>query len=168
MRRSPTMLIAALPLSAVALTACAPTQIIQVPTVTVQSVRLTRLSLPGGFGGTPIADVTLNLRVGNPNPIALRMANIVSDVIIDGSTVGRVNLPNVGVPARGTADQVANVSIPVTLNTAASFLKIARGQLVTYRLDGGFTADLGPLGLQNFGPFTLSQGQWKQEPILPF
>ena len=68
----------------------------------------------------------------------------------------------------GAADQLAQVSVPVTLNTAASFLKVARGQLVTYRVDGGFTADFGPLGLQQFGPFTLSQGQWKQSPIIPF
>lgn len=72
------------------------------------------------------------------------------------------------VPARGSADQDADLSIPVTLNTAASFLKVARGQQVSYRLDGTFTADFGPLGLKNFGPFTLSQGQWKQPPVLPF
>ena len=151
-----------------ALTACAPTQVLQVPTVEVQSVRLTRLSLPGGLGGAPVADLSLNLKVSNPNPIGLRMANILTDVVVDGSRVGQVELPNVNVPARGSANQTANVSIPVTLNTAASFLKIARGQGVTYRLDGGFTADFGPLGLQRFGPFTLAQGQWKQEPILPF
>ncbi|THF88449.1 Water stress and hypersensitive response domain-containing protein [Deinococcus sp. KSM4-11] len=163
MRRTVTLWLTLLPLSA-----CAPTQVIQVPTVDVQSVRLTRLSLPGGLGGAPVADLTLNLRVGNPNVIGLRMADIVSDVIIDGAKVGHVNLPNVNVPAHGSADQVANVSIPVTLETASAFLKVARGQLVTYRLDGGFTADFGPLGLQHFGPFTLAQGQWKQNPILPF
>ncbi|GHF29047.1 LEA14-like dessication related protein [Deinococcus metalli] len=159
---------APLALLTLCLGACAPTQIIQVPTVDVQSVRLTRLSLPGGLGGAPVADVSLTLKVGNANAIGLRMADIASDVIIDGTRVGHVNLPNVNVPARGSAEQVANVSIPVTLDTAAAFLKIARGQLVTYRLDGGFAADFGPLGLQRFGPFTLAQGQWKQNPIIPF
>jgi LEA14-like dessication related protein len=156
-------------LPALILGACAPLQqVIQVPQVDVQGVRLNSLTLPGGFGRAPMANLTVNLRVTNPNPLPLRVANLAGSLIIDGANVGNVNFPNVALPARGSADQVAEVSVPVTLNTAASFLKVARGQLVTYRLDGGFTADLGPLGLQPFGPFTLSQGQWKQDPIIPF
>lgn len=171
MRRCLPALLPAL-LTMLPLSACAPGQllprVLQVPTVDVQGVRLTRLTLPGGLGSTPVAEVSLDLRVTNSNGLPLRLTNIVSDIIVDGARVGQVELPNVHVPARGVAQQTANVAIPVTLGTAASFLKIARGQLVTYRLDGGFTADFGPLGLQSFGPFTLAQGQWKQHPILPF
>lgn len=154
-----------------ALTACTPTQVLQVPTVNVQSVRLTSLRVPGGLfnaSGPPTANLTLNLLVTNPNPIPLRMANIAGNLIIDGADVGTVNLPNVDLPASGSAQQAANVAIPVTLDTAANFLKVARGQLVTYRLDGSFTANFGLLGAQTFGPFTLSQGQWKQAAIIPF
>lgn len=153
------------------LAACSPTQVIQVPTVDIQNVRLTSLSVPGGLfsaGGAPTANVTMTLLVTNPNALPLRMANIAGHLIIDGADVGEVNLPNVNLPARGEAQQVAQVAIPVTLNTAANFLKVARGQQVTYRLDGSFTANFGPLGAQTFGPFTLSQGQWKQPAILPF
>ncbi|AKH16186.1 MULTISPECIES: LEA type 2 family protein [Deinococcus] len=156
-------------LPALLLGACAPLQqIALVPQVEVQGVRLTSLTLPGGFGRAPVANLTLNLRVTNPNPLPLRVANLAGSLIIDGANVGDVTFPNVALPARGSAEQLAQVSVPVTLNTAASFLKVARGQLVTYRVDGGFTADFGPLGLQQFGPFTLSQGQWKQDPIIPF
>ncbi len=156
-------------LTLLGLAACAPgPQVLQVPGVAVQSVRLTRLSLPGGLSGAPVADVAMTLRVTNPNPIALRMTNIAATLVIDGADVGQASFPRVNVPARGSADQDADLSIPVTLNTAASFLKVARGQQVSYRLDGTFTADFGPLGLKNFGPFTLSQGQWKQPPVLPF
>ena len=157
-------------MSALTLSACTPTQpIVQVPSVDVQQVRLTGLTLPGGLGGGPaVAHLTMDLAVTNPNPLPLRMANLGGQLVIDGAEVGQVQFPNVNLPARGTAQQVANVSIPVTLNTAASFLKVARGQLVTYRLDGGFSLNLGPLGEQAFGPFTLAQGQWKQPPILPF
>lgn len=151
------------------LSACAPaSQVLQVPTIEVQSVRLTRLSLPGGLGGAPVADLKLKLRVTNPNAVPLKMSNIAATLVIDGAPVGRAEFPHVSVPARGLADQDADVTIPVTLPTAASFLKVARGQQVTYRLDGTFTADFGPLGPKNFGPFTLSQGQWKQNPIIPF
>ncbi len=156
-------------LVACGLAACAPApQVLQVPSVEVQSVRLTRLSLPGGLGGAPVADLKLMLRVVNPNVVPLKMTNIQATLVIDGAQVGQAAFPRVNVPARGSADQEADVSIPVTLSTAASFLKVARGQQVTYRLDGTFTADFGPLGPKNFGPFTLSQGQWKQNPIIPF
>ncbi|GAA0505156.1 LEA type 2 family protein [Deinococcus depolymerans] len=155
--------------AALSLSACAPLQqILQVPRVDVQNVYLQSLTLPGGFGNAPVANLTLNLRVTNPNPLPLRLANLAGTLVIDGAEVGQVSFPNVAIPASGVAEQRADVSIPVTLNTAASFLKVARGQLVTYRVDGGFTADFGPLGLQDFGPFTLAQGQWKQAPILPF
>ncbi|MDV6375208.1 LEA type 2 family protein [Deinococcus arenicola] len=158
-----------LTLAAYGLAACAPApQALQVPTLEVQSVRLTRLSLPGGLGGAPVADLKLKLRVNNANVIALKMSNISATLVIDGAPVGQADFPRVNVPARGSADQEADVSLPVTLSTAASFLKVARGQQVTYRLDGTFTADFGPLGLKNFGPFTLSQGQWKQAPVIPF
>ncbi|UBV41535.1 LEA type 2 family protein [Deinococcus taeanensis] len=166
MRRVPA---AALALSALALSACAPlNQVVQVPQVDVQQVRLTSLTLPGGFSRAPVAQLTMTLRVTNPNPLPLRLANLAGSLVIDGAPVGDVTFPNVDLPARGSAEQVAQITLPVTLNTAAAFLKVARGQLVTYRVDGGFTADFGPLGLQNFGPFTLSQGQWKQAPIIPF
>lgn len=156
-------------LAACGLAACAPaSQVLQVPTLEVQSVRLTRLSLPGGLGGAPLADLKLKLRVTNANAVPLKMSNIAATLVIDGAQVGQAEFPRVNVPARGSADQEADVSIPVTLSTAASFLKVARGQQVTYRLDGTFTADFGPLGPKNFGPFTLSQGQWKQQPIIPF
>lgn len=157
-------------LAALTVSACAPTQaVLQVPSVDVQQVRLTGLSLPGGFGSGPaVAQLTIDLAVTNPNPLPLRLANLAGQLVIDGSEVGQVTFPNLNLPARGTAQQVANVAIPVTLSTANSFLKVARGQLVTYRLDGGFSVNLGPLGEQAFGPFTLSQGQWKQAPILPF
>lgn len=152
-----------------ALSACAPLQqVFQVPQVAVQDLRLTRLTLPGGLGAAPVADLSLTLRVTNPNPLPLRLANLGGTLVIDGFEVGQVSFPNVAIPARGEAQQPAELSIPVSLNTAASFLKVARGQLVTYRLDGQFSTDLGPLGLQSFGPFTLAQGQWKQPAILPF
>ncbi|OOV15308.1 LEA type 2 family protein [Deinococcus sp. LM3] len=161
--------VAALSTAALSLSACAPLQqIVQVPQVEVQNVTLTSLTLPGGFGSAPVANLSMNLQVTNPNPVPLRMANIAGTLIIDGAAVGDVSFPNVDIAARGVSNQRADLSIPVTLNTAASFLKVARGQLVTYRVDGGFTANFGPLGLQQFGPFTLSQGQWKQAPILPF
>ncbi len=158
----------AVALVALGLVGCAPNQLIQVPQIEVQEAYLASLTLPGLFSGPPVANIVLNLNVTNPNPVPLRLANITGRLIIDGSDVGAVSLPNIALPARGTASQVAEIALPVNLNTASSFLKIARGQQVTYRLDGQFATDLGPLGIQNFGPFTLSQGQWQQKALLSF
>lgn len=159
-------LLAVLPL--LALASCTPLQqAVKVPTMKVEGIRLNSLALPSGVRPAT-ANVTLKVRVTNPNAVPVRMANIFSTVIIDGEKVGDVNLPNVDLPASGDALQDANLDIPVTVSTASAFLKVARGQQVSYRLDGTFTADLGALGRPSFGPFTLSQGVWKQAPILPF
>ncbi|GBF06578.1 desiccation protectant protein Lea14 [Deinococcus aerius] len=156
------------PLLALGLGACAPAQpLVQVPTFEVQSVRLTRLNLPSGKDPA-LANLTLRLRVQNPNPVPVRLANIAGRFVIDGQEVGTVNLPNVSLPARGETEQRADLSLPVTLQTAGAFLRVARGQEVSYRVDGTFTADLGVLGRPTFGPFTLVQGVWRQPAILPF
>lgn len=155
------------PLLALCLAACMPTQpIIAVPTFQVQSVRLTGLTLPT-FTSSATAYLTLQLSVNNPNPIPLHMANVAGNFVLDGNQVAVINLPDVDLPARGSATQQANLTLPVTLTTAASFLKVARGQQVSYRLDGTFTADFGLLGRPSFGPFTLVQGVIQQPAILP-
>ena len=158
--------LAALGLAA-GLSACAPSQpIISVPTFQVQSVRLTGLTLP--LAGRPAtAYLSLQLLVNNPNPLPLRLANINGNLVLDGSTVAVVNLPDVALPARGEARQQADLALPITLDRLGSFLKVARGQQVPYRLDGTFTADLGLLGRPSFGPYTLVQGLLQQPAILP-
>lgn len=183
MRRLPLLPALALSSLAASLSACAPGQpLVQVPTVEVTRIQLTGLTLPassllgnllpGGLSGgavsVPTANVALDLRVTNPNALPLNMANLGADLIVDGAHMGHVDLPNVALPARGTAQQRAEIALPVTLDTAANFLKVARGQLVTYRLDGAFTLNLGALGQPTFRPFTLTQGQWKQAPLLNF
>lgn len=149
------------------LSACATTQpILAVPTFRVQSVRLTNLTLPG-FDHPGTAYVSLQLLVNNPNPLPLRLANIAGTFILDGKGLADVNLPDVDLPARGEALQQADLALPLTLDTLGSALKVARGQQVSYRLDGTFTADLGFLGRPSFGPYTLVQGLFQQPAILP-
>lgn len=152
---------------AAGLSACAPNQpILAVPTFRVQSVRLTNLTLPG-FGRPGTAYISLQLLVNNPNPLPLRLANIAGTFILDGANVGSVNLPDIDLPARGEALQQADLALPLTLGTLGSALKVARGQQVSYRLDGTFSADLGFLGRPSFGPYTLVQGVFQQPAILP-
>ena len=151
------------------LTACAPTgqRLAYPPVIEIESIRLTGLTLPAP-GRAAGAAVVLGLQVDNPNPFPLRVAQLAGTLVLDGQAVGAVVVPDLRLPARGQARHEAQLSLPVTLNTATAFLKVARGQEVSYRLDGTFTADLGPLGQPSFGPFTLSQGVWKQAPLRLF
>ncbi|MDO4245874.1 MAG: LEA type 2 family protein [Deinococcus sp.] len=150
------------------LTACGPTQqVIQPPGLQVQDITLARLSLPV-LGQPATAYVNLELAVSNPNPIAVRLAQIEAQLVVEGQYVGRVTVPDVNLPAQGQTVQRAQLQLPLTVNTMTTFLQIARGQEVSYRLDGSFKADLGPLGQPRFGPFTFSQGIWKQPAIQLF
>ena len=150
-----------------ALSACAPSQtILAVPTFSVQSVRLTSLTLPA-FGRPATAALSLQLLVNNPNPFPLRLANIAGTFVLDGSRVADINLPDVALPARGDAVQRADLVLPLTLDTLGNALRVARGQQVSYRVDGIFVADLGFLGRPSFGPYTLVQGLLQQPAILP-
>nr|WP_318636149.1 LEA type 2 family protein [Deinococcus detaillensis] len=147
------------------LSSCAPAlqQVIKVPTFSVVQTRLTGLSL----GSPAIARVTLKLRIDNPNPVPARLANINAHFYLNGSDVGTVDLPNVNLPPRGSADQDAFLEIPVSFQNTAIWLQVARGREMPYRLDGTFTADLGMLGKPSFGPYTLTQGLFQQPAILP-
>lgn len=159
---------ARLPLAAAALVAllgsCAPSQpFVQVPTLQVEQARLTGLTL----ASPAVAHVTLRLRVDNPNAVGLNLANIQGRFILNGSDVGAVSLPNVALAARGSAEQTALLDLPVSLETAGVWLKVARGQQMPYRVDGRFTADMGLLGQHTFGPYTLAQGLFQQPALLP-
>ena len=140
------------------LAACAPrTLSLEVPTYQVEGVRFARLDLPGP-GSPALAVLNLNLRVQNPNALGLRMANIGGQLFLDGAAVGQVDLPDVDLPARGEARQLAVVSVPISFANLGEFVKVARGDRVALRVDGSFTVNAGFLGRPVFGPFTLFQG----------
>lgn len=147
---------------------CGPgAQVVQVPQVEVESIRLASLSLPAA-GRSAEAEVQLGLRITNPNALPLRIAKVAATLVIEGERVGDLTLPDLDLPARGERRQQATFRLPVTLNTASTFLRVARGEEVSYRLDGTLSADLGPLGRPTFGPFTLSQGVWRQPALRLF
>ncbi len=145
------------------LSACAPTQVVQMPTIQVEQAQLTGLTL----ASPALAHVTLRLRVNNPNPVSLNIAHIQGRLILNGIDVGEVSLPNVALAARGSVVQQAQLDLPVSLATASTWLGVARGQEMPYRVDGSFTADMGVLGQHVFGPYTLAQGVFKQPALLP-
>lgn len=146
------------------LSACTPTQpVVQVPTMQVQQARLTGLTL----ASPAIAHVTLRLRVDNPNPVSLKLANIRGNFVLNGETVGTVNLPNVDLAAHGSSEQEALLDLPVSLAAAGTWLAVTRGEEMPYRVDGTFSADMGLLGQHTFGPYTLAQGLFRQPALLP-
>jgi LEA14-like dessication related protein len=153
--------------SSVTAVSCAPRQtILQVPEFRVESVALRSLTLPG-LARPAVATLSVGLRVRNPNPISVRLANASGRFLIDDLDVGRVNLPNVDLPANGEATQEAVVDLPVTVANLGVFLRVGRGEAVPYRIEGTFTVDAGLLGKPNFGPYVVAQGVLKQPRILP-
>ncbi len=162
-RRAPAFWLASALL--LSLGSCAPAlrQVIKVPTFSVEQTRLSGLTL----GSPATARVSLKLRITNPNPVAARLANINGHFYLNGADVGTVNLPNINLPAKGSAVQDALLELPVSLQTAAVWLQVARGREMPYRVDGTFTADFGALGQPSFGPYTLAQGLFRQAAILP-
>lgn len=161
----PVLLTAALLGSLTVLSSCAPalSRVVKVPTFSVQQTRLTGLTL----GSPALARVTLKLRIDNPNPVPARLANINGHFYLNGADVGTVNLPNINLPARGSTLQDALLEIPVSFQTTAIWLQVARGREMPYRVDAAFTADFGALGQPSFGPYTLAQGLFQQPAILP-
>lgn len=158
----PALLLAALP--ALVLSACAPRQtVLQVPEFVIEDVRLTafNVAIPAS------ATLTLRLRVYNPNPYPLRLARADGRFVLDGRDVGALALPNVDLPARAETSQNARLDLPVSLENLGLFLRVARGEAVSYRVDGTFTVDAGLLGRPTFGPYTLSQGVLRQPRLLP-
>lgn len=136
----------------------------QVPSFGASTVRLTHLTLPEQGA----AEIELTVQVRNPNPFAVRLHSFAAHLVLTGQPVAALMLPDIALSARGDAVQTVRASVPVSQDTAAEWLKVARGQRVPYRLDGTFTADLGTLGQPSFGPLTLVQGQCQQPAILPF
>lgn len=146
------------------LSACSPRQpFVRVPTIQVESARLTGLTL----ASPAVAHVSLRLRVENPNAVSLNLADIQGRFMLNGTDVGAVNLPNVALSARGSSLQEAQLDLPVSLSTASIWLKVARGQEMPYRVDGTFVANMGVLGSHSFGPYTLAQGLFQQPAFLP-
>lgn len=145
------------------LTACTTPVAVQPPQLSVESIRLEGITLQ-----PPTANIALRIAIENPNAVGLKMANIASEIIVNGKKIADLALPDVNVPATGRTIQPAKLNVPINLDALDTVLKVARGEQVSYRLDGKFTADLGVLGRPTFGPFTLAQGLWKQERILPF
>lgn len=139
--------------------------VVQVPTFEVQEVRLLNVGFSGLIPSS--ATLSLRLRVQNPNPFGIRVARAGGALFLDGQNVGSIELPNVELPPNGAGAQDANVTLPLNFSNAATFLRVARGEAVSYRVDGSFSVDAGLLGRPTFGPFTLAQGVLRQPRILP-
>ncbi|PYE55858.1 LEA type 2 family protein [Deinococcus yavapaiensis] len=139
--------------------------VVQVPTFEVQEIRLTSVGFTGLIPSS--ATLSLKLRVQNPNPFGIRVARAGGSLFLDGQNAGSIELPNVALSANGEATQSADVTLPLNLSNAATFLRAARGEAVSYRVDGTFSVDAGLLGRPTFGPFTLAQGVLRQPRILP-
>ncbi len=70
----------------------------------------------GGLGKSRTGSPTLELKVGirNPNPVGLKVVRLESDVLLNGSVVGRIQTPT-GMRIRANSTEVYPISVAAQL-----------------------------------------------------
>lgn len=152
----------ALALAVLGLAACSPVgTVIRTPQFELLEVGLERFD-PPGLGTPARAVVRLRLQGRNPNPFGGRIEEVAFDLMLDGRQAATAGTPGFDLPGGGTpAPIVVDVIVPVTPQNLEALLRIARGEAVSYRLDGSFRLDLGSLGKPRFGPYAFAQGTYR-------
>jgi LEA14-like dessication related protein len=150
-----------------ALAACAPAaeRSFGPPTFRIvpEASGLVRFDPPGiGAGG---AVFRLVLEVQNPNPVAVRLASLETDVAVGGVPIGSTSLPGgLELPGRGASRVTLEVAVPAERVPALAgvLVDVVTGRTVTYRVDGVVGIDV--LGsVQRFPRVTLVQGSFAQD-----
>jgi LEA14-like dessication related protein len=163
MRRSPLLATFAL----FVLTGCAPRlqQVVAVPEIQVARARLLRFD-PPGLSVTPQAELSLQLKVRNPNPFGVRLQQVAGNFLLNGHQAAQFRLPNLAVAARGVSRERAVVDVAIDPATLRQLFAVATGRAVPFRVRGSFQLDAGLFGRPRFGPYTLLQGVIHEHPAL--
>jgi hypothetical protein len=151
----------------VVVAACAPAaqRGLGAPTLRIvpEASGLVRFDPPGiGTGG---AVFRLVVEAHNPNPVAIRLASLDTDVLVGGAPLGTTSLPGgIDLPARGGSRLTLEVSVPAERIPAVAgvLVDVVTGRPVSYRIDGAIGIEV--LGsVQRFPRVTLAQGTFAQE-----
>ena len=156
----------ALGLSAVILNACSffgP--VVRPPTFEMREAGFERFD-PPGLDAPARAVIRLTLEGRNPNPLGGRVEELAFDLLIDGQKVAGASSPGLNLAANNAPSEIKiDVDVPINTATLQNLLKVARGDAISYRLEGAFRIALGSLGSPKFGPYTLAQGTYKTPSI---
>jgi hypothetical protein len=150
------------PALSVAVLGCSPVgTVIRPPQFELKEAGLERFD-PPGLETPARAVIHLEIEGRNPNPFGGRVEEVAFDLVLDGQKAATAGTPGFSLPAGGAPSRIeVDVEVPVAGSTVSNLLKIARGEAVSYRLDGSFRLDAGPLGRPRFGPYTFAQGTYR-------
>jgi Late embryogenesis abundant protein len=135
--------------------------VVRPPTFEMREAGFERFD-PPGIDAPARAIIRLTLDGRNPNPVGGRVEELNFDLLIDGQKVAGATSPGLELAANNVPKPITiDVDIPINPATVSSLLKVARGDAISYRLEGAFRIALGSLGSPKFGPYTLAQGTYK-------
>ena len=140
--------------------------VVRTPTFEMKEAGFERFD-PPGLDGPAKAVIRLTVEGRNPNPAGGRIEDLGFDLLLEGAKVVNATAPSFELAANNTPKLIPiDIEVPVTPATLVSLLKIAKGDPVTYRLEGAFRVDLGVLGKPRFGPYTMAQGTYRAPTVV--
>ncbi len=134
--------------------------IIRTPKFEIKEAGLLRFD-PPGLGLPAQAVIRMELEGRNPNPYGGKIEDVRFDLMLEGERVAAGITPNFELKGDNVAARIpVDVEVPITADTLKTLFRIARGEPVSYRMDGSFRLNT-PIGGLKLGPFTFAQGTYR-------
>jgi hypothetical protein len=113
--------------------------------------------------GRPAGGATVRIwtTVTNPNPFGFTINTVDATLFLEDAQAAETSFP-LGLPLQPRGTETIPLDISISFadvpRLAAALRQAARGQAVTYRLEGIVGIDAGRFGRPTFGPMTLVSG----------
>lgn len=139
--------------------------VVRTPTFEIKEAGFERFD-PPGLDTPAVAVLKLYLEGRNPNPAGGTIQEMSFDILLDGQKVVGANAPDFTLPANNVPTIIpVTVTVPITAGSLQNLFRVVRGDPVSYRLQGAFRVNLGPLGSPRFGPYTFAEGTFKSQTL---
>jgi LEA14-like dessication related protein len=113
--------------------------------------------------GRPVGGATVRIwtTVTNPNPFGFTLRTLDATLFLEDDQAAETSFP-LGLPLQPRGVETIPLDISISFadvpRLAGTLRQAARGQRVSYRLEGIVAIDAGRLGQPSFGPMTLVSG----------
>jgi hypothetical protein len=139
--------------------------VVRTPTFEIKEAGFERFD-PPGLDTPPVAVLKLYLEGRNPNPAGGTIQEMAFDVLLDGQKIVGASAPDFTLEANNKPQIIPiTITVPITAGSLQNLFRVVRGDPVSYRLEGAFRVNLGPLGSPRFGPYTFAQGTFKSQTL---
>jgi Late embryogenesis abundant protein len=114
-------------------------------------------SYPAGGAG-----LTIWIRVTNPNPFGFTLSTLDTTLLIEGNEAATGDFP-LGLPLTAGGSSVVPIDLTISFADVPALAGVigpaARGDAISYQLDGTVGIDAGRFGQPTFGPMLLARGE---------